>query len=212
MTIVCNASVLITIIKDFASWYTPRYRRPKVKRLGIWRNIYTAPVLIYIWVVWCVCLIIWSLGLFGPGVGQNTVIPAFIAVAVRASINYLFDMPLLNEMYQRLQYKQWSASLSVHGEASAHSSFKPDYGPLYQYRPQWTMALIIFIGCLFLQVGILLPSYSCRILGGILLVETIPRVSVELLWRRTRVGGWGTRFANRWLHRNSWEADAPVNS
>lgn len=124
---------------------------------------------------------------------------------MRAGINYFFDMPLLDETYRRLQYKQWSASLNMH---SAPGHFKPDYGSLYQYRPQWTMVLIVLTGCVFLLVGIVLPSYSCRILGGILLVETIPRVTVELVWRRTRVGDLGTRFANRWLHRIKWEGDS----
>ena len=155
------------------------------------------------------CLVIWSLGVLGPGPGHNTVIPTFIAVAVRAGINYLFDMPLFAETYRRLQYKQWLASLSVHGDTLAQgASFKPDYGLMHQYRPQWTLALIVFAGCLFLLVGVSLHSYNCRILGGILLVENVPRASMELLWRRTRIGLWGRRFANRWLHRISWEADA----
>lgn len=198
------------LIEDIASWYKPRYRRPNVTRLDVWRNIYTAPVMIYILIIWCPCVLVWVLGAFGKGVRlYSTALPALIAAFIRVNIGRYFELPLLIETYKRLEHKQWSASLDERRDMTGRRSFHiPDEGPLYQYRPQWIAGIIILAGCSLLIMGFPLDSYNARILGAILILETVPRVLVELLWRRTRLGDFGRMFVQRWLHRIYWEADS----
>lgn len=160
-------------------------------------------------IVWCPCIVGWSLGVFGKGVGfYSTAVPALCTAFVRANIGRYLELPLLIETYQRLERKGWSASLDARKDInSVKPPFSPDKGPLYQYRPQWIAGVITLTGCLLLVLGFPWHQYSARILGAILIIETVPRVLVELLWRRTRVGEFGRRFINTWLHRVYWEAD-----
>lgn len=161
-------------------------------------------------IVWCPCILIWSLGVFGKGVGlYSTAVPALVAAFIRANVGRYFELPLLVEAYKRLEYKQWSASLDAPRVAeNARFSYRPDNGPLYQYRPQWIAGVVILAGCILLYAGFSLHFYSATILGAILIIETVPRITVEILWRRTRLGDFGRRFAQRWLHRVYWEADS----
>lgn len=166
--------------------------------------------MIYVMVIWCPCVLIWVLGVFGKGVRlYSTAVPALIAAFIRVNIGRYFELPLLIETYKRLEHKQWSASLDGARDVTGRRlTYKADNGPLYQYRPQWIAGAITLAGCSLLILGFPLGSYNARILGAILILETVPRVLIELLWRRTRMGDVGRIFVQRWLHRIYWEADS----
>ena len=136
----------------------------------------------------------------------------FGAGFIKLAIFVLMEQSILLEIVGERQYYRWANTFS--GTARVSRSTVDDSKPLlYQYRPWWLIVVLIFSAVAQIATGLKVQVVLwATATGAALLVETVLRVVLELLWLRTRLGLLGKRLLLRWLPwfsvsiRQYWEA------
>ncbi len=108
---------------------------------------------------------------------------------------------LANTMAER-QYYRWANEFSRSNATEEAPEIDDSKTLLHQYRPWW-LAAVLIIG----PAGLLALGYEVRVMvwvrpvSAAILIETILRVILELVWLRTAAGVVCKRFIMRWAPR-----------
>ena len=120
-------------------------------------------------------------------------------VIIRAAIFLLLEAHYLFRIAGERQYYRW---------ASTFSGVDPSKFPAVdgfehfscQYRPWWLVVLPIVVAVTLIVTGVRFHLMLWAIASGAaLLIETVMRITLEVLWLRTPLGTIGKRVRLRWL-------------
>lgn len=122
------------------------------------------------------------------------------AIIIRAAVFLGLESHTLYRIAGERQYRRWASSF---GGIDARKFVEVDDGRRrvsYQYRPWWLAVVIVVGAAALLAAGMKFAVMVwATVPGAALLVETVVRVGIELLWLRTPLGAFGKRARLRWL-------------
>ncbi|MCJ1267904.1 hypothetical protein MMC22_007790 [Lobaria immixta] len=205
--IVMSETTQVSLDCDLSRWYVPRISRAKSigirKRIGLQSLPYLnfiGDLIFGIWALGCVFAIYASC----RHPNQTGLRVALYVMACATPVRFLviynvLEYPLLSEIIGQRQYYRWATTFS--GVDPENFAIVNDSKPLsYQYRPWWLAVLLILGAIALLVTGTRFPvMHAATVPGAVLLVETVLRFGIELLWLRTPLGDIGKRLLLRWL-------------
>ena len=120
-------------------------------------------------------------------------------VIIRVAIFLLLEAQNLFRIAGERQYYRWARTFS----GVDPSKFTAVDGSKYvscQYRPWWLAVLLILVAVTLIVIGVRFHLMLWAIVSGAaLLIETVMRITLEVLWLGTPLGAIGKRARLRWL-------------
>lgn len=171
----------------------------------------------YVALLFCLIGAIW---LFGFGIGVALIAHAMLTwgltedqldilgysliillgvIIIRAAIFLLLEAHYLFRIAGERQYYRWACTFSGVNPSkfTAVDGFKH---LSCQYRPWWLAVLLILVAITLIVTGVRFHLMLWAVASGAaLLIETVMRITLEVLWLRTPLGTIGKRVRLRWL-------------
>lgn len=198
---------------DLPRWYVPHISRAESignrQRTGLQSPPYVGLIAGLTLTIWLVAigtgtgLIVYAM--FTRNLRLNQIGPVgfflcmLAAWLLRAFVLLFIEAHLLYEIVGERQYYRWASTFSgVDPDKFAIVSGSQQLS--YQYRPWWLAVVVLLGGVALVVPGCIFPVMLwATVPGAALVVETILRFGLELLWLRTPLGTYGRRIRLRWL-------------
>ena len=179
------------------------------KRVGLHSFPYVGLIATLIGLIWGIAIAIGTtmivLTMFRKNMPLNRVglvglgLIIFGLIVLRSAIHLLIEAGSLYVIVGERQHYRWANSFHK-AEGSQRNGILASTHFSYQYRPWW-LALLLSAGAItFFITGLWFPIMLwVTVPGAALLLETILRVGLKILYLRTRLGAATKNFTLRWL-------------